>query len=152
MSYKSLTLSLWCETTISRLSCSQSKVFWNIRQFRNFNSCRILVLLLNCVIFCCLGEETNNQSNCYFRWHTNFWHCPKFTFSIFTPDPNLHKSQIYTGPIFTQPRFTQTHVRTYILRNPNLHKTQIYTTQIYTKPKFTQPKFTQPKFTQNPNL
>ena len=29
-------------------------------------------------------------------------HCPKFTISIFTPDPNLHKSQIYTGPKFTQ--------------------------------------------------
>ena len=38
--------------------------------------------------------------------------CPKFTFSIFTPDPNLHKSQIYTGPIFTQPRLTQIHFRT----------------------------------------
>ena len=35
--------------------------------------------------------------------------CPKFTFSTFTPDPNLHKSQIYTGPKFTQPRFTQIH-------------------------------------------
>ena len=31
--------------------------------------------------------------------------CPKFTFSTFTPDPNLHKSQIYTGPIFTQVYF-----------------------------------------------
>ena len=49
--------------------------------------------------------------------------CPKFTFSTFTPDPNLHKSkftrdpkftqtQIYTGPIFTQHRFTQIHFRT----------------------------------------
>ena len=73
--------------------------------------------------------------------------CPKFTFSTFTPDPNLHtphiytrpkftQTQIYTRPIFTQSRFTQTHFWTYIsinpnLHNPNLHKTQIYTTQIY---------------------
>ena len=49
------------------------------------------------------------------RWH------PKFTFSTFTPDPNLHKSQIYTGPKFTQ-------------------------TQIYTGPIFTQPRFTQIHF------
>ena len=47
--------------------------------------------------------------------------CPKFTFSTFTPDPNLHKSQIYTGPKFTQ-------------------------TQIYTGPIFTQPRFTQIHF------
>ena len=55
--------------------------------------------------------------------------CPKFTFSTFTPNPNLHKipdlhgTQIYTNPFshidskkpkFTQPNFTQ---------NPNLHKT-----------------------------
>ena len=27
---------------------------------------------------------------------------PQISFSTFTPDPNLHKSQIYTGPKFTQ--------------------------------------------------
>ena len=47
--------------------------------------------------------------------------CPKFTFSTYTPDPNLHKSQIYTGPKFTQ-------------------------TQIYTGPIFTQQRFTQIHF------
>ena len=86
--------------------------------------------------------------------------CPKFTFSTFTPDPNLHKSQIYTGPKFTQiPDLHETRIYTnpdlhgtQIYTNPYLHspdlhksisaprlqKTQIYTTQIYTKPEFTQ--------------
>ena len=49
------------------------------------------------------------------------WRCPKFTFSKFAPDPNLHKSQIYMGPKFTQAR-------------------------IYTEPIFTQHRFTQIHF------
>ena len=44
------------------------------------------------------------------------WRCPKFTFSSFTPDPDLHKS-------ISARRF---------------QKTQIYTTQLCTSPKFTQ--------------
>ena len=91
-----------------------------------------------------VGEPGQHQGCAdHFGWH------PKFTFYTFTPDPNLHKSQIYTGPkftqtqiytgpIFTQPRFTQIHFRTLIPKNPNLHKTRINTTQLYTSPKFTQ--------------
>ena len=97
-----------------------------------------------------------------------------FTFSTFTPDPNLHKPHIYTRPKFTQtqiytrPKFTQTQIYTnpfldiYFnkpkftqnpnlhnqnLRNPNLHKTQIYRTQIYTKLK--KNTILLSKFTQN---
>ncbi len=59
--------------------------------------------------------------------HVRLGQRPKFTFSTFTPDPNLHK-----------PRFT----RDPYLQSPDLHKsifahrfqeTQVYTTQIYTK-------------------
>ena len=58
--------------------------------------------------------------------------CPKFTFSTFTPDPNLHKSQIYSEPKFTQPDL---HKSIFAHR---FQETQVYTIQIYTKPKFTQ--------------
>ena len=61
------------------------------------------------------------------RWH------PKFTFSTFTPDPNLqnphlHKTQIYT--------------------NSNLHSSDLHTPK-FTQPNIGIPKFTQLKFTQN---
>ena len=74
--------------------------------------------------------------------HMRSWCCPKFTFSTFTPDPNLHTPHIYTRPKFTQ---------TQIYTRPKFTQTQIYTNpflDIY----FNKPKFTQPKFTQNPNL
>ena len=58
---------------------------------------------------------------------------PKFTFSTFTPDPNLqnpdlHKTQIYT--------------------NSNLHSSDLHTSK-FTQPNIGIPKFTQLKFTQN---
>ena len=78
---------------------------------------------------------------------------PKFTFSHFTRDPNLHnphlhKTQIYTTPNlhrtqiympldlhhlkFTKPRFTQTQIYT----ASNIHKTQISTVPILHRPQF----------------
>ena len=87
----------------------------------------------------------NSGTGC--RWH------PKFTFSTFTPDPNLqnphlHKTQIYTNSNLHSsdlhtPKFTKPHIGIPKLHNSNLHQTE---------PKFTQPEFTQPKFTQKPNL
>ena len=53
----------------------------------------------------------------------DFGHCPKFTFSTFTPDLNL--------------------------QNPHLHKTQIYTHPNLHSPILAYPKFTQLKFTPN---
>ena len=105
-----------------------------------------------------------------YRWR------PKFTFSTFTPDPNLqtphsHKTQIYTSPNlhrsdlhktkFTQPnidipKFTRLKFTQKL--NPNSHRPKFTQTQIYTHifghrlQDFKKPKFTQPKFTQNPNL
>ena len=63
----------------------------------------------------------------------DFGHCPKFTFSTFTLDPNLqnpylHKTQIYT--------------------NSNLHSSDLHTPK-FTQPNIGIPKFTQLKFTQN---
>ena len=78
---------------------------------------------------------------------------PKFTFSHFTRDPNLHnphlhKTQIYTTPNlhrtqiymppdlhhlkFTKPRFTQTQIYTASI----LHKTQIFTVPKLHRPQF----------------
>ena len=72
------------------------------------------------------------------QWRTSFlslliWRCPKFTFSTFTPDPNLqnphlHKTQIYT--------------------NSNLHSSDLHTPK-FTQPNIGIPKFTQLKFTPN---
>ena len=69
---------------------------------------------------------------------------PKFTFSTFTPDPNLqnpdlHKTQNYTNSNLHSsdlhtPKFIQPHIG---IHNSNLHQTE--------------PKFTQTKFTQNRN-
>ena len=58
--------------------------------------------------------------------HSGCW--PKFTFSHFTRDPNLHN-----------PHSHKTHINT----TPNLHRTQIYKTPDLHHLKFTKPRFTQ---------
>ena len=66
------------------------------------------------------------------QWRTSFlslliWRCPKFTFSTFTPDPNLQNPHLHKLK-YTQLRFTHTKIYT-----ATYWQTQIYTTQIYTK-------------------
>ena len=110
----------------------------------------------------CLLSSWENSSYCPLGFSLNLmpllgltlmgWH-PKFTFSTFTPDPNLqnphlHKTQIYTNsnlhssdlhtPKFTQPnigipKFTQLK---FTQNWTQIYTTQIYKTQIYTKPEF----------------
>ena len=53
---------------------------------------------------------------------------PRFTFSQFTRDPNLHNPHLHKTQIYT---------------TPNLHQTQIYTTPDLHHLKFTKPRFTQ---------
>ena len=98
----------------------------------------------------CLGALTGPRENPRCR--------PKFTFSHFTRDPNLHnphshkthinttpnlhRTQIYKTPDlhhlkFTKPRFTQTQIYTASI----LHKAQIYKVPNLHIPKFTTPKF-----------
>ena len=95
--------------------------------------------------------KTKHKSMTIFGW------MPRFTFSHFTRDPNLHnphlhKTQIYTTPNlhktqiymppdlhrleFTKPRFTQTQIytasiihKTQIFTVPNLHRPQFYNTK-----------------------
>ena len=66
------------------------------------------------------------------QWRTSFlslliWRCPKFTFSTFTPDPNLQNPHLHKLKC-TQLRFTHTKIYTV-----TYWQTQIYTTKIYTK-------------------
>ena len=48
------------------------------------------------------GENHQNFNRQFKYWAVNILPLPQISFSTFTPDPNLHKSQIYTGPKFTQ--------------------------------------------------
>ena len=78
---------------------------------------------------------------------------PKFTFSPFTRDPNLHnphlrKTQIYTTPNLHRPQiYTTPDLHNLKFTKPTFTQTQIYTAsiihkaQIYTDPNFTTPKF-----------
>ena len=98
---------------------------------------------LKCICICVIVFEKSvvGSAPCCGRWAgipQTFagtllrWH-PKFTFSTFTPDPNLqnphlHKTQIYT--------------------NSNLHSSDLHTPK-FTQPHIGIPKFTQLKFTPN---
>ena len=73
---------------------------------------------------------------------------PKFTFSHFTQDPNLHRTQIYMPPDLHRLN----------LQNSDLHKPRYTQPQLYTEPKFSQsqiytdPNFTTPKSASNQHI
>ena len=134
----------------STYSDKQSKPEWDKMQSQLI--CHFLQLIARkkcCILTFCDKTVLMNAKDVrpVSRW------MPKFTFSHFTRDPNLHnphlhKTQIYTTPNFhrtqiymppdlhhlkfTKPRFTQTQIYT----ASNIHKTQISTIPILHRPQF----------------